>query len=121
MLFVGFGWGWTLVAVAAFVTLTGLVHHCGDRRKLAVYHLTRLVVGTVMWYLWTTGFASIEHTTGTCSVSGQVSKRVCREAGGKWRAFDISGHTFLLIYCNLILMEEAKAILGWDGIKDTIR
>ena len=31
------------------------------------------------------------------------------------------GHAFLLVYINLLLVEEAKAILGWEGIRDLLR
>ncbi|CAL4063503.1 unnamed protein product, partial [Meganyctiphanes norvegica] len=31
------------------------------------------------------------------------------------------GHAFLLVYLNLLLVEEAKAIVGWESIRDLIR
>ena len=34
---------------------------------------------------------------------------------------DISGHCFLLIWNNLFILEEAKAYLGWERIKDMLR
>lgn len=36
-------------------------------------------------------------------------------------SFDISGHAFLLIWCVFFICEEAKAIIGWDNIKELIR
>lgn len=38
-----------------------------------------------------------------------------------WNGFDISGHCFILIYSSLVMIEEAKAINGWERIKDYIR
>ena len=31
------------------------------------------------------------------------------------------GHTFLLIWNNLFIVEEGKAYLGWERIKDMLR
>lgn len=41
--------------------------------------------------------------------------------GLNWFGFSISGHAFILIYCTLIIMEEAKALIGWEAIKDHLR
>jgi hypothetical protein len=49
------------------------------------------------------------------------TKRGCLKAGHFWHSFDISGHTFILIYSSLVLIEEAKPIVGWDNIKDYLR
>lgn len=32
-----------------------------------------------------------------------------------------AGHAFILVYVNLLIVEEAKAIVGWEGIRDQIR
>lgn len=32
-----------------------------------------------------------------------------------------TGHAFLLVYINLFILEEAKTIDGWEGIRDKIR
>ena len=46
----------------------------------------------------------------------------CHTAGHTWRkGLDLSGHCFLLISCNLAIIEEAKAYIGWERIKDMIR
>ena len=39
----------------------------------------------------------------------------------RWKGFDISGHCFLLTWSNLFVIEEARAYLGWERIKDMIR
>lgn len=35
--------------------------------------------------------------------------------------FHFSGHTFLLIWNNLFIIEEGRAYLGWERIKDLLR
>lgn len=32
-----------------------------------------------------------------------------------------SGHAFLLVYINLFILEEARTIDGWEGIREQIR
>lgn len=49
------------------------------------------------------------------------TKRSCLKSGNFWHSFDISGHTFILIYSSLVLIEEAKTIIGWDNIKEYLR
>jgi len=50
------------------------------------------------------------------------NKKNCIALGGKWVAgFDISGHAFLLVWCVFFITEEAKVIIGWDTIRDSIR
>jgi len=42
-------------------------------------------------------------------------KDKCLSGGHKWLpGFDISGHTFLLIFSNLILIEESAVMIGWE-------
>lgn len=49
------------------------------------------------------------------------TKRGCLKAGHFWNGFDISGHVFILIYSSLVLIEEARPIIGWDNIKEHLR
>lgn len=49
------------------------------------------------------------------------TKRGCLKAGHFWNGFDISGHVFILIYSSLVLIEEARPIVGWDNIKEHLR
>ena len=48
-------------------------------------------------------------------------REACIASGHLWRGFDLSGHCFLLIFCNLVMHEEGKAYLGWEKIKDFLR
>ena len=50
-----------------------------------------------------------------------MNKAECLASGHRWKGFDISGHCFLLTWNNLFIIEEAKAYIGWEKIKDMIR
>lgn len=49
------------------------------------------------------------------------TKRGCLKAGAFWIGFDLSGHVFILIYSSLVLIEEARPIIGWEYIKEHLR
>ena len=123
--FVKLGWGWTFTVVGTFMMLTANIYCCGQRPRLQK-HVTRLVCATMAWYVMTSMFVFIESRFGVCrsktmTQSKFVTKDMCLDAGFKWSGLDISGHTFLLMFNSLFIMEEAKAICGWEGIKDMIR
>lgn len=120
--FVKMGWAWTLAVTSPFVILTSFTYCCGNKQK--VYgHILRLLIGTFMWFFWTKLFAWIESSYGKCIGRGPVvqTKCACLERGYLWNGFDISGHAFILIHSSLTIVEEARAIYGWEGIKDLIR
>lgn len=60
-------------------------------------------------------FPAIDAFSSTCIAGNQtlaLSKYEClSKEGQEYLSFDISGHTFLLTYCVLIMMEESKEIL----------
>lgn len=120
--FVKIAWGWTLVMTIPFVSLTALTYCCGKKDKV-LKHLIRLWVATASWFFWVRLFSYIESTVGRCNVKGEMfqTKSVCLHKGLFWQGFDISGHAFILIYSSLVLIEEARAIVGWEGIQDLIR
>ncbi|KAJ8895689.1 hypothetical protein PR048_001025 [Dryococelus australis] len=120
--FVKFGWGWTLCLTVPFVVLSSHTYCCGKREKIA-QHVVRLGIATAAWYFWTKLFNYVENNYGRCNVVDKrfQSKEACLEGGFFWHGFDISGHAFILIYSSLIIIEECRAINGWDGIKDMIR
>ncbi|XP_032520772.1 acyl-coenzyme A diphosphatase FITM2 [Danaus plexippus] len=118
--FVKIGWFWTLFLTIPYVFLTSYTTCCG-KRKLIGTHLVRLFIATLFWYFWTTLFNVIEVKYGRCNSRNITDKVTCLKNGHFWNGFDISGHCFILIYSSLILIEEAKAINGWERIKDFIR
>ncbi|KAK3870334.1 hypothetical protein Pcinc_024432 [Petrolisthes cinctipes] len=120
--FVKVAWAWMILVSGAFILLTSATIGCGYRTVIK-RNMSRLVVGTVMWYLWSQWFFGyVENRTGSCLGKAIIrNKYDCNQEGFHWHSFDISGHAFLLVYINLLIVEEAKAIVGWEGIRDIIR
>jgi len=119
--FVKLGWGWTMSLVGGFVYLTSSVYCIGDTIKIRK-HLLRLLVATSFWFFWTKSFVYVEEAYGYCSKTiVRSGSKQCLAKGYTWHSFSISGHAFILIYCTLIIMEEAKALVGWEAINDHLR
>ncbi|GIY42789.1 fat storage-inducing transmembrane protein [Caerostris darwini] len=118
--FVKWGWAWTLLSVSTFLGLTSYVYCCGDVERIKK-HFYRLLIGTVTWFCFTKSFILIESLTIGCYSPKYNTKAGCIAGGSTWKGFDISGHAFLLIYCSLLIAEEAKSIRGWERIGDLIR
>lgn len=120
--FVKVAWGWTLIMSVPFVVLTSSTYCCGRREKI-LKHLIRLGVATVLWFFWVRFFSFIETTVGRCNAKGEKfqTKSACLEKGLFWQGFDISGHVFILIYSSLVMIEEGRVIIGWEGIDDLLR
>ncbi|XP_068120161.1 acyl-coenzyme A diphosphatase FITM2 [Hyperolius riggenbachi] len=120
--FVKLSWGWTLVLLLFFV---GLSTYVVTRSVLTTLRrISSLLVGTIIWHACTSLFIYIENATGSCFVSEMerenktehTDKRACIRSGGFWEGFDISGHSFLLPYCVLMILEEA-AILQDERVR----
>ncbi|KAM9855370.1 acyl-coenzyme A diphosphatase FITM2 [Aulostomus maculatus] len=105
-------WGWTLLLLTPFLLLSNSsfsrnVFFLGRR-------LLSLLVATAIWYVCTETFFYIENVTGSCFESDTMdvpnkeltSKASCRRAGFHWHGYDISGHSFILTYSALFIMEE---------------
>ncbi|XP_031616588.1 fat storage-inducing transmembrane protein [Contarinia nasturtii] len=119
--FVKWGWAWTLVLSVPYLVLTSFILCCGNRGKLFKEHLPRIVIATFFWLTWTKAFNFIETMYGRCNAKGVDTKIACLKGGHFWHGFDISGHAFILIYSSLVLIEEAKPIIGWENIKEHLR
>ncbi|KAG9474462.1 hypothetical protein GDO78_004655, partial [Eleutherodactylus coqui] len=111
--FVKVSWGWTFLFLLPFIALTTYV---ATRSLSAVFRrLGALLVGTAIWFSCTRVFMIVENATGACYNSSTVleivaehtDKRSCITGGFFWDGFDISGHSFLLPYCTLMILEEA--------------
>lgn len=118
--FVKFGWGWTLFITGAFVCVTSFTYSCGNIGVIK-NQLTRLFIATGVWYGLTGAFLMVEEVSGVCNATKLLNKAECLASGYKWRGFDISGHCFLLVWNSLFMIEEGKAYLGWERIKEMIR
>lgn len=119
--FVKWGWAWTLALSVPYLVLTSYILCCGNREKLIREHLTRMAIATFFWLVWTKSFNFIEMMYGRCNIKGFDTKIACLKGGHFWHGFDISGHAFILIYSSLVLMEEAKPIIGWENIREHLR
>ena len=109
---------WTLGLVTPFMVL---VYWIKSRANLKVVckHVLRLVVAVVVWYVVTYILEWIEHLTGDCEGTDLYEKKEeCQNEGLVWSGFDISGHSFLLSYCALMISEEIHAVQFWP--KETI-
>ncbi|RVE71156.1 hypothetical protein OJAV_G00071270 [Oryzias javanicus] len=110
--FVKLSWGWTLLLLTPFLLLS----HSSVSRGVSslAKRLLSLAVATAVWYVCTETFFYIEDATGSCFDSGAPgpvkkdfsSKASCRRAGFHWDGFDISGHSFILAYSTLLIVEE---------------
>lgn len=119
--FVKMGWAWTLGAIIPFSYLTSHIICCGNTNKLLKCHLPRVLIATGFWFVWTKSFSIVENWYGRCNVRNFDSKSTCLKAGHFWNGFDISGHAFILIYASLVLIEEARPIIGWEYIREHLR
>ncbi|KAK2825074.1 hypothetical protein Q7C36_019001 [Tachysurus vachellii] len=114
--FVKVSWGWNLVLLIPFIFLSNSY----NRNLMFVSkRLASLVVATAYWYICTEIFFYIENVTGKCYESpdmekiqeGFSTKTECKNAGNYWEGFDISGHSFILSYSTLLIMEEMVPML----------
>ncbi|KAF5917519.1 acyl-coenzyme A diphosphatase FITM2 [Diceros bicornis minor] len=114
--FVKMAWAWTFSLLLPFIALTN--YHLTGKAGLVLRRLSTLLVGTAIWYVCTTLFSNIEHYTGSCFQSPALeglrnehqSKQQCHGEGGFWHGFDISGHSFLLTFCALMIVEEMAVL-----------
>jgi hypothetical protein len=119
--FVKFAWGWNLTLLAPFVGFTTYIYCCGQKQRIVKHHLLRILIATFFWWFWTTLFNMIEATFGRCAHRQFSTKGSCLQAGHVWNGFDVSGHTFILIYGSLFLIEETRCMENWDSIKEHLR
>lgn len=112
--FVKLGWFWTIVLLTPFVLMASRVI---ENRSQWVNRadLARLVLATVFWYVSTGLFVHIESQTGICTSKTIQNRHACIRAGHRWHGFDISGHTFILLYSALIIIEETKSMVGFEN------
>lgn len=114
--FVKVAWAWTFCLLLPFIALTN--YHLTGKAGLVLRRLSTLLVGTAIWYVCTAIFSNVEHYTGSCYQSPALegirkehqSKQQCHREGGFWHGFDISGHSFLLTFCALMIVEEMAVL-----------
>lgn len=113
--FVKLGWAWTMVALVPFITMTSLVYTSFNPKHMK-NHLSRILIATLVWYVLTSTFDFLDGFTGNCSVKDFRKKLDCKVNKHEWlNGFDISGHTFILIYSLLMMVEEVGIFNEWDS------
>ena len=108
------GWLWSLVVLLPFIGMTSAVY-TGFNFKYICQHLSRLAIATFFWFSLTTLFDKIDTNTGKCAHNVIRTKKECKTNNHEWLGFDISGHTFLLMYALLIMLEEVKVFYSWES------
>lgn len=68
--FVKIGWGWTLILTLPFVILISYTLCCGNIYKTLSRNVTRILIATCFWFIWTKSFNYIESRYGRCLVKG---------------------------------------------------
>jgi hypothetical protein len=119
--FVKLGWAWTLLVSIPWIVLTSCVYSAGKRSTIGM-HLTRTLIATVIWFIFTSIFEYIDVNTGRCANGVYKTKWECKKNKENWiESFDISGHTFILMHSLFYLLEEIKIFYIWDNIKNEVR
>lgn len=118
---VKFAWAWNLLLLIPFILFTSLIYCCGKVQMIVKHHLLRIGIATFFWWFWTTLFNYIEASYGKCGNLNYFTKGKCLQAGHLWNGFDLSGHSFILIYGSLLIIEETRSIQNWDGIREYMR
>lgn len=114
------GWFWTVLWTLSFLAATCRVF-CLNSRTGVAKHAARLAVATFFWYFWTNAFDRLDVYYGKCSSGKPLTRSACKSAGLVWKSFDVSGHVYILIYSTLVMISEARPIIGWDKIQDVLR
>ncbi|XP_026189512.1 acyl-coenzyme A diphosphatase FITM2 [Mastacembelus armatus] len=110
--FVKMSWGWTLLLLTPFIALCN--YSFSRSMSFLCQRLMSVVVATAIWYICTETFFYIEDVTGLCFETCTMnvikkeltSKASCKRANLYWQGYDISGHSFILSYAALFIMEE---------------
>ncbi|KAI1722668.1 inositol phospholipid synthesis and fat-storage-inducing TM domain-containing protein [Ditylenchus destructor] len=105
------GWFWTSILLIPFMWWTSSLHY--ESMSKAFCALSRYAIATFLWYFCTGIFMHVEQQTSGCSDSYECngSDQCC--TGKRATGFDISGHTFLLLYSILIINEEVSSFRNW--------
>ena len=104
---------WTLLFLTPYMVLTYWIKSSSNL-KVVSKNILRLVVAFVVWFGVTTVFEWIDHFSGDCEGSDFYSRKSeCQGQGLVWTGSDISGHSFLLTFCSVIICEEIQLVRFW--------
>ena len=118
VIFIKWCWAWTLLLMVMFILLKLVSKSLTLRR--AYLFILQLLFGSLYWYTMTTIIDGLRDNIGKCSVSDANSASLCKIERGTWKYFmDISGHIFMMSFCNLFItfhLDEYKK----ENIEPTI-
>ena len=104
--FVKRGWGWTVVFLLGYIMCITIKQKINNI-YIFIRQISRLVVYTIEWYIFTELFQYIHKMTGKCLGSNTTDNiTACVKEGFIWNGFDISGHTYILTLMTLIINNE---------------
>jgi hypothetical protein len=107
-IFVRFGWGCTVTITLINASVQFVAGSIQWKRLLGRF--VRLLLATVVWWISTSLFEVIESWTMSCSSPNITDMAECQQQEFTWEGFDISGHTFLLMFSILVLCEELSDV-----------
>ena len=111
LFFIKLGWLWVGGGLLLFMPFAAKVV-----RNSIPYSFIRWTGATLYWFLltqWFFGDSLLErifHHSGACSNADAIHPRFCKQMGGTWNGFDISGHCFLIIHSSLVIWEELRVL-----------
>ena len=113
VLFAKWSMAWTLASLTPFMVVTWW-EKSKNNLKVVSKCVLRLVVAFMIWFVVTVILDFIEHASGECEGSDLYSSKYeCLREGLLWNGLDISGHSFILSYCTLIIGQEIQVIRFW--------
>lgn len=104
-------WGWTLLVISIFTAIRYIWHKATIRRVYLV--VLRLLFGTLYWYVMTSLIDGFKDNVGRCTNPEFNNRKDCvLEGFGKWKyMMDISGHMFMMVFCNLFITHHVDEVL----------
>eukprot|EP00094_Tigriopus_californicus_P011426 TCALIF_11031-PA protein Name:"Similar to CG10671 FIT family protein CG10671 (Drosophila melanogaster)" AED:0.40 eAED:0.41 QI:0/-1/0/1/-1/1/1/0/293 len=96
--FVKFGWAWTLAAFAPLALMSGIAYNGATG---AFWSCIRIAIATGIWY-------------GCTRLFDEIRTRLSP-------GLDISGHSFILIWSVMVLVEESGSYDGWDPLRRSLK
>ncbi|XP_045108192.1 acyl-coenzyme A diphosphatase FITM2-like isoform X1 [Portunus trituberculatus] len=118
--FVKKGWGFTLAVFLPYRFVSLFLH---PKLRVSLMQLiVRSALTTFFFFIWCQVlFPVIDNFSATCIAGNEtlpLTKAQCLSTDGRqYFSFDISGHSYLLTYCVLIMMEESKEIIYFVWLK----
>ena len=101
-----YAWGWTVAVILPLLFSRTTFKSIG--KGLAI-----LALSTAYFVLSVKVINLVHHHTGTCSLEIDdlvMTVNGCKNAGGTWNGFDISGHCFLLVHSSLYIINELSIV-----------